>query len=95
MGEAQKRNQQSTIVKIGEVKRSVDVAFSEQRERISNEMEVFMNMTEREQRLRMNGAVPSVEEYWEYRLGSSAVSVTLAVNESVAPRSLGSAVNKT
>ena len=52
-----------------------------------------MDMTEREQQLRMNGAVPSLKEYWEYRLGSSAVSVTLAVNESVAPRSLGSGLN--
>ena len=52
-----------------------------------------MDMTEREQRWRMNGAIPSVEEYWDYRLGSSAVTVTLAVNESVAPQSLGSALN--
>ena len=77
----------------GKVKQSVDVAFSEQRERISYEMGIFMDMTEREQRWRMNGAIPSVEEYWDYRLGSSAVTVTLAVNESVAPQSLGSASN--
>ena len=47
-------------------------------------MEIFMDMTEQEQRLRMRGGLPSIEEYWQYRLGSSAVSVTLAVNESVA-----------
>ncbi len=42
-----------------------------------------MDMTEREQLLRLKGAVPSVEEFMEYRLGSSAVNVTLAINESV------------
>ena len=58
-----------------------DVYDMEQRENLSYHMEVFMDMTEREQRLRMKGAIPSVEEYMKYRLGSSAVSVTLAVNE--------------
>ena len=48
-----------------------------------------MDMTEREQRWRMSGAIPSVDEYWDYRLGSSAVAVTLAVNESVPSQSLG------
>ena len=43
-----------------------------------------MDMTEQEQRLRIKGTIPSIEEYMEYRLGSSAVSVTLAINESVA-----------
>jgi len=46
-------------------------------------MKTFMDMTEREQLLRVKGAVPSVEEFMEYRLGSSAVNVTLAINESV------------
>lgn len=40
-------------------------------------------MSEKEQRLRLTGAVPSIEEFWEYRMGSSAVFVTLAVNEYV------------
>lgn len=38
-------------------------------------------MTECEQRFRMKVAMPSVEEYIHYRLGTSAVNVTLAVNE--------------
>lgn len=40
-----------------------------------------MEMSEREQRLRLDDVVPSAEEFWGYRLGSSAVGVTLAVNE--------------
>lgn len=60
---------------------SIDVSRIEQRERFSFEMEVFMEMSEREQRLRLSSTVPSVEEFWAYRLGSSAVCVTLAVNE--------------
>ena len=58
--------------------------FVEQRERIAYHMKIFMDMTEREQWLRMNKNSPSIEEYWRYRLGSSAVSVTLSVNELVA-----------
>jgi Terpene synthase family 2, C-terminal metal binding len=46
-------------------------------------MKTFMEMSEEEQRLRLSGTIPSVEEFWEYRLGSSAVCVTLAVNEYV------------
>ena len=46
-------------------------------------MGVFMEMSEREQRLRLSGILPSVDEFWGYRLGSSAVHVTLAVNEYV------------
>ena len=57
----------------------------EQRERFSREVETFMNASEREQRVRLSGGLPSVEEFWEYRLGSSAVGVCLAVNEYVVP----------
>ena len=62
-----------------------DVVFLEQRERLVEHLRIFMDMTELEQRLRLKNTVPSIEEYWGYRLGSSAVNVTLAVNES-APR---------
>jgi hypothetical protein len=41
-------------------------------------------MTEQEQRLRLNsGRLPTVEEFWGYRLGASAVFIMLAVNEYV------------
>ena len=58
-----------------------DISWIEQRERLSSEIETFIQMTEREQSLHLSSTVPSAEEYWEYRLGSSAVCVILAVNE--------------
>lgn len=44
-------------------------------------MEDFLEMSRQEQVLRLQGTIPSLEEFWSYRLGSSAVYVTLAVNE--------------
>ena len=43
--------------------------------------EEFLNMTQQEQKLRLRGTLPSVEEFWSYRLGSSAVHVMTAINE--------------
>ena len=31
--------------------------------------------------MRSNRKVPSIDEFWEYRFGSSAVYVALAINE--------------
>lgn len=47
------------------------------------EIVFFMNMSEHEQRVRLAGKIPSTEEYWEYRMGTSAVGICLAVIESV------------
>ena len=66
--------------------RDTNMLLVEQRERFSYQMKKFMDMTECEQWLRINQKIPTVEQYLEYRLGSSAVSVTLAVNESVIPQ---------
>ena len=44
-------------------------------------MSNFTDMTKQEQRFRIAATVPSIEEYFEYRLGSSAVGIMLAVNE--------------
>ena len=44
-------------------------------------MEHFLDMSRREQILRLQGTLPSLEEYWSYRLGTSAVDVTTAVIE--------------
>lgn len=44
-------------------------------------MEDFLEMSQLEQVLRLRGTLPSVEEFWSYRLGSSAVHVMLAVIE--------------
>lgn len=43
--------------------------------------ENFIRMSRQEQRIRLDGKLPSLEGFWSYRLGSSAVHVTLAVNE--------------
>ncbi|MCJ1312340.1 hypothetical protein MMC25_006014 [Agyrium rufum] len=53
----------------------------EQRQRFYQEVECFMEMSEREQRLRLNSTLPSIEEFWKYRLGSSAVGICLALQE--------------
>ena len=53
----------------------------EQNKMVYEEMRFFMDMSEREQRLRLSGTIPSIDEFWHYRLGSSAVTVCLALNE--------------
>ena len=40
-----------------------------------------MEMSEREQRLRLDSTLPSIEDFWKYRLGSSAVGICLALQE--------------
>jgi hypothetical protein len=49
--------------------------------RVYEEIRLFMEMSELEQRMRLAGVIPSVEEFWRYRLGSSAVTVCMALNE--------------
>jgi hypothetical protein len=53
----------------------------QQNKMVYEEMRFFMDMSEREQRLRLSGTIPSIDEFWHYRLGSSAVTVCLALNE--------------
>ncbi|KAH8588350.1 isoprenoid synthase domain-containing protein [Bisporella sp. PMI_857] len=53
----------------------------EQRERFMHEFIFFMNTSEVEQRLRLKENLVTVEEFAEYRLGTSAVRVVLSVNE--------------
>jgi len=59
-----------------------DSCTTGQRQMVYDEMEDFMQMSEQEQRLRLtNDRLPTLEEFWGYRLGSSAVFICLAVNE--------------
>ncbi|KAL9036761.1 MAG: hypothetical protein Q9214_005996, partial [Letrouitia sp. 1 TL-2023] len=53
----------------------------EQIRRFMDHMEDFLEMSRLEQVLRLQGTLPSVEEFWSYRLGTSAVHIMLAVNE--------------
>jgi len=47
------------------------------------ELELFVQMTGVEQQYQMNERLPTVEEYMERRMGSSAVGVCLAMTEFV------------
>ena len=48
-----------------------------------NEVCFFMEKSEVEQRLRLRDSIINIDEYWQYRLGTSAVRVVLCLNESV------------
>ncbi len=50
-------------------------------ERLLYELEFYIEMTGAEQRVQMSEKTPTVEEYQERRMGSSAVGVLLAVTE--------------
>lgn len=45
------------------------------------ECEKFVNATEREQKLRVRGVLPSLEEYMAMRLDTGAVAMCLALHE--------------
>ncbi|KAF2655196.1 terpenoid synthase [Lophiostoma macrostomum CBS 122681] len=51
------------------------------REIVYQEMAFYMETSETEQRIRLSGRIPTVTEFWDFRLGSSAVGVCLALNE--------------
>ena len=55
--------------------------IAEQRERFMYHLEDLLDSTREEQWLRLRGNLPSLEEFWSYRLGTSAVHVTIAMNE--------------
>jgi hypothetical protein len=52
-----------------------------QRQRMYQDMQLFMDKSGQEQQLRLSGKIPSVEDFWHCRLGSSAVYVCIAMNE--------------
>ena len=45
------------------------------------ELALFMEKSEVEQRLRLQGSMISVEDFWKFRFGTSAVRVVLCLNE--------------
>ena len=53
-----------------------DPRRTDQRQRFLDEIVYFVNMTEVEQEIRMKDRSLTVDEYWHYRLGSSAVNLT-------------------
>ncbi|EHK21849.1 uncharacterized protein TRIVIDRAFT_53145 [Trichoderma virens Gv29-8] len=53
----------------------------EQRKRFLQEMDFFIQKAQVEQKSRLDGRILSLEEYWDIRMGTSAVGVIMAVNE--------------
>lgn len=53
----------------------------EQRQRFYDTISHFMEASEAEQRFRLEGQVPTLEQYWEFRLGTSAVYISSAAAE--------------
>ncbi|QSZ31558.1 hypothetical protein DSL72_001125 [Monilinia vaccinii-corymbosi] len=52
-----------------------------QRQLLFEQLIFYIDCSEMEQRVRLSGKLPTVQEYWHFRMGTSAVGVTLAVNE--------------
>ena len=44
-------------------------------------LELYADMCHEEQMLRSKSTLPTVEDYWRYRLGSSAIYVLITLNE--------------
>ncbi|KAJ4380715.1 hypothetical protein N0V86_004076 [Didymella sp. IMI 355093] len=53
----------------------------EKRHMFLKEIVYYIEMVAREQHLRLSRSIVSLEEFWQYRLGTSAVTVCLALNE--------------
>lgn len=72
---------------LSSLKRFLDVTgfgwpkFVEQRLRFMIHCEEYVNMTRQEQVLNRRKTLPSVEEFWSYRLGSSAGHIVVALTE--------------
>jgi hypothetical protein len=52
-----------------------------QRQQFMHELTRFLEQTRKEQRFRLLNQIPSLEEYWSFRMGSSAVGLVVAVQE--------------
>jgi len=46
-----------------------------------DEMMLFLEMSRSEQEVQLSGRIPTVEEYWVYRMGTSAVGVVVSLTE--------------
>lgn len=52
-----------------------------QRQRFFEAIEFYMTMVKHEQKLRLSGHIPTIEDFWYFRLGSSGVDLALNVHE--------------
>lgn len=60
---------------------SVTHIFAEQRMRLFSQIDFFVQMSGVEQKVQLSGKMPSVDEYRQRRMGTSAVTVCLAITE--------------
>lgn len=82
--------------KLNKVIQSFDVIGGElracynmsQRKRFCFEMARYMSKSKVEQQIRLRGEIPTIEEFWDYRMGTSAVNLCTAASE----YSLGAAI---
>jgi len=71
---------QSQFLKVVFV-RNVNTISPEQILCFVQEIDYYMDCQQREQARKLTGKVPTVAEYWETRMGTSAVTSMLALNE--------------
>lgn len=62
--------------------RLTSIACSAQRWRFLDEVKFFLRESQKEQEIRLAGKLGTVEQYWNCRMGTSAVGVCLAMIES-------------
>jgi hypothetical protein len=55
--------------------------MSDQRKRFLDEMTRFLEHSKQEQQIRLSGRIPNVDEYWHFRMGTSAVGIAVAALE--------------
>ncbi|KAK6585196.1 hypothetical protein PZA11_001923 [Diplocarpon coronariae] len=53
----------------------------EQRQNLFEDLKFYIGTTETEQRFHLDGKLPTLKEYWEVRMGTSAVAACLAMIE--------------
>ena len=56
---------------------------AEQRQEFFGEMQFYIKMCELEQEVRLTGRTPTMEEYWQWRMGTGAVGACTAMIEYV------------
>lgn len=61
--------------------RNADTTSPDQIMSFINEIDYYLDCQQREKGRKLTGQIPTVSEYWETRLGTSAVTSMLALNE--------------
>ncbi|KAH7389368.1 isoprenoid synthase domain-containing protein [Phaeosphaeria sp. MPI-PUGE-AT-0046c] len=76
------RAQNKIIASFKDIGEPLARAYSvEQRHRFMGELYRFMSHTKHEQDFRLRSEMPTIEEYWSFRMGTSAVGIVVAAQE--------------